>query len=83
MVCVNCFTLGAVAELERVLTDLELLRDERARHSQAADEIRERIYALIRTLPPTSDKTAIARSAGVSRPTVYRLIDGEGDRSTP
>jgi DNA invertase Pin-like site-specific DNA recombinase len=60
-----------VEDLDR----LEALREERGRHQRAADRIRDEIHALIRRMPKSSDKRAIERAAGISRPTIYRLLD--------
>ncbi len=53
---------------------LETLRDERLRHQQAADAIRDEIHALIRALPTDTDKRALERASGISRTTIYRLL---------
>jgi DNA invertase Pin-like site-specific DNA recombinase len=59
---------------------LEALRNERSRHQRAADRIRDEIHALIRRMPKSSDKRAIERAAGISRPTIYRLLnEGEAE----
>jgi hypothetical protein len=57
------------------LDRLEALRDERSRHQRAANRIRDEIHALIRRMPMNSDKRAIERAAGISRPTIYRLLN--------
>lgn len=41
---------------------------------RAADNDRDEIYALICSMPSNTDKTAIHRASGVSRPTVYQLL---------
>jgi DNA invertase Pin-like site-specific DNA recombinase len=56
------------------------LRDERGHHQRAADRARNEIHAIIRRMPTSSDKRAIERAAGISRPTIYRLL-GEGHPS--
>lgn len=61
------------------LAELASLRDERARHQEAADTIRDQIHEHIRKLPPTTDKVALQRASGLSRPTIYRLLN-EGRR---
>lgn len=60
--------------MERILAHLTLLRDRRAAHQRAADNDRDEIYALICSMPSSTDKTAIHRASGVSRPTVYQLL---------
>ncbi|GAT01237.1 hypothetical protein [Mycolicibacterium fortuitum] len=61
--------------MEQILHHLAALRDRRAANQRAADNDRDEIYALIRSMPPHTDKTAIHRASGVSRPTVYQLLE--------
>lgn len=61
------------------LAHLEALRDKRASLQDAADAIRDQIHEHIRKLPPTTDKVALQRASGLSRPTIYRLL-GEGQQ---
>ncbi|MFN6548584.1 hypothetical protein [Mycolicibacterium nivoides] len=61
--------------MEQILHHLATLRDRRAASQRAADNDRDEIYALIRSMPPNTDKTAIHRASGVSRPTVYQLLE--------
>jgi hypothetical protein len=60
--------------MDRRFERLVVLRDERAVHQRAADGVRDKIYKIIRSMPLDSDKTAIQRASGVSRPTVYQLL---------
>jgi hypothetical protein len=70
---VKRFTLRVVDELTR----LAALREKRSKHQEEADRIRDEIHAIIRTMPIDSDKRAIERAAGISRPTIYRLLKSE------
>jgi hypothetical protein len=67
--------------MDRSFERLAVLRDERAVHQSAAEGVRDKIYKIIRSMPLDSDKTAIQRASGVSRPTVYQLLQ-EGNTIT-
>lgn len=77
---VQWFTLCCVDD-DPALAELARLHAERTTHQRAADATRDRMYSVIRDLPRTTDKMAVRRVTGISRVTVYRLLE-EG-RSRP
>ncbi|WP_079673451.1 hypothetical protein [Mycobacteroides abscessus] len=65
------------------LGHLEALRDERNQHQHADAELKKRLYECIRQLPATVNKVEVEKASGVSRPTIYRLLDEGAQRPKP
>jgi DNA-binding transcriptional regulator LsrR (DeoR family) len=58
------------------LDQIRAIRDERAHHQQADKGLRDRMFAIIRGLPPEGvNKQDLSEASGLSRPTIYRLIE--------